>query len=153
MYNNIEEKLETEEEYNIIEEYNIDNPQVKDETIMEEETITEEENETIERPNFINVVVNFPRPATPVDCISATTNTRDKIVASNKQIRLLQNRFYFIPVNVDPSISSDNYSNIKIYSEKAAEIDVRYVKDGFACIIALKHNTKIRQDELLAVLY
>ncbi len=122
---------------------------------LNEETSVEEQNIVIqkERPSFINIVVNFPKPATPVDCVSAATNTRDKIVASNKQLRLLQHRFYFIPVDVDPNISSDEYSNIKIYSEKAAEIDVRYVKDGMACIIALKHNTKIRQGELLAVLY
>jgi hypothetical protein len=125
---------------------------------LNEEVNTDENNQEqieteVERPSFINVVVDFPKPATPVDCVSAATNTRDKIVASNKQIRLLQNRFYFIPVNVDFNISSDDYANIKVYSEKAENIDVRYIKEGKACIISLKHNVKIRQGELLAVMY
>jgi hypothetical protein len=160
---NITENIYSNQEQQFNEEFSVENNteklqgEIMDQKLNEEVNTNENNQEQFviqeERPSFINVIVDFPKPATPVDCVSAATNTRDKIVASNKQLRLLQNRFYFIPVNVDPNISSDDYSNIKIYSEKAAEIDVRYIKNGMACIIALKHNTKVRQGELLAVLY
>ncbi|MCF7910836.1 hypothetical protein K9L16_04145 [Candidatus Pacearchaeota archaeon] len=113
------------------------------------------DNENVEfiQPEFVNVKIKFPTSATPIDCVSAATNCREKIVAANKQIRLLQNRFYFIPVDCDERIDSDNYSGIKIYSTQADKIDVRYVKNGFACLISMKHNVKLYDDELLAVLY
>jgi hypothetical protein len=114
---------------------------------------SEEENVEFVRPEFVNVKIKFPTSATPVDCVSAATNCREKIVAANKQIRLLQNRFYFIPVDCDERIDSDQYGSIKVYSTQADKIDVRYIKDGFACLISMKHNVKLYDDELLAVLY
>ena len=125
--------------------------------IQEEITITTTEPEEVVeefiQPTNVYIKVNFPKSATPVDCVSATTNCSDKIVAPNKQLTLLQNRFYFIPVDCDKKINSDNYSIIKVYSTYADAIDVRYIKDGFACVMPLKHNFKIRQDMILAILF
>ena len=123
--------------------------------IQEEVIITETEPvvEEFIQPTNVHVKVDFPKSATPVDCVSATTNCSDKIVASNKQLVLLQNRFYFIPVDCDKKINSDNYSIIKVYSEYADSIDVRYIKDGFACVMPLKHNFRIRQNMVLAILF
>jgi len=104
-------------------------------------------------PASVHIKVCFPKSATPVDCVSATTGQSDKIVAANKQLALLQNRFYFIPVDCDITINSDEYSVIKVYSEYAAAIDVKYVKNGVACIMPLKHNFKIRQDMVIAILF
>jgi hypothetical protein len=127
------------------------------EVVEQEETNVEvessEENVEFIQPEFVNVKIKFPTSATPVDCVSAATNCREKIVAANKQIRLLQNRFYFIPVDCDERIDSDQYGSIKVYSTQADKIDVRYIKDGFACLISMKHNVKLYDDELLAVLY
>ena len=128
----------------------------QEEVIMEETLPIQEEiavaTEFVQ-PTSIAIKVNFPKSATPVDCVSATTNCSDKIVAANKQLALLQNRFYFVPVDCDESIDSDKYSVIKVYSEYAAAIDVKYVKNGFACIMPLKHNFKIRQDMVIAMLF
>lgn len=125
--------------------------EVQEQSIMEEPIKEVKQEESL--PEFVNVKIKFPNSATPVDCVSAATNCREKIVAANKQIRLLQNRFYFIPVDCDERIDSDQYGNIKVYSTQADKIDVRYVKNGFACLIAMKHNIKLYDDELLAVLY
>lgn len=123
----------------------------QEETIITQEPIVKEE--TIMKPNTLYVKVNFPKSATPVDCVSANTNCSDKIVASNKQLALLQNRFYFIPVDCDETINSDEYSVIKVFSEFADCIDVRYIKNGVACILPLKHNFKIKQGMQLAIMF
>jgi hypothetical protein len=153
--NNLEEEetiMTTATEYQ--EEVQPELTEVKqEETENVEVESSEEENIEFIQPEFVNVKIKFPTSATPIDCVSAATNCREKIVAANKQIRLLQNRFYFIPVDCDERIDSDNYSGIKIYSTQADKIDVRYVKNGFACLISMKHNVKLYDDELLAVLY
>ena len=48
----------------------------------------EENVELFVQPEFVNVKIKFPNSATPIDCVSAATNCREKIVAANKQIRL-----------------------------------------------------------------
>ena len=41
--------------------------------------------EPIENSEYLNVKVLFPNSATPIDCVSAATNCREKIVAANKK--------------------------------------------------------------------
>lgn len=102
---------------------------------------------------FITICVDFPKHATPVECIIAATGYRDKIAAAGKELRLLQNRLYMIPVDCDKDINSDDWSGIKIMSDISGSIDVRFIKDGLACVMPLAHNVKIRQGNRLAILW
>src|SRR6056297_2618212 len=106
-----------------------------------------------EKPDYIPICVDFPKHATPVECIITATGYHDKIAASGRELRLLQNRLYMIPVDCDKEINSDEWSDIKVMSDMSSLIDVRYVKDGFACVMPLTHNIKIRQGNRLAILW
>jgi len=102
------------------------------------------------KDNTVIVKSQFPKSATSVECIITATGYKDKVIASGKELRLLQHRLYLIPVNTYED--SDEYSNIKIMSDMSDKIDVRYVKDGFACVTPLSHNVKIYDNIRLAVL-
>jgi len=106
-----------------------------------------------EKPDYIPICVDFPKHATPVECIITATGYHDKIAASGRELRLLQNRLYMIPVDCNKEINSDEWSDIKVMSDMSSLIDVRYVKDGFACVMPLTHNIKIRQGNRLAILW
>jgi len=159
MKNILEEDPEQEQELEEEQETN-NSIQLTDHVSQEEEVnITVEkskENETTEvkeRPDYINVCVDFPKHATPVECIITATGYRDKIAASGRELRMLQNRLYLIPVDCDKEVNSDEWSDIKVMSDMSSLIDVRYIKDGFACVMPLTHNVKIRQGNRLAILW
>src|SRR6056297_1103329 len=98
----------------------------------------------------IPVKSKFPKNATSIECIITATGYRDRVIASGKELRLLQARLYLIPVDTD--INSDDFNCIKVMSDMSDSIDVRYIKDGFACVSALKHNVKIKDNVRLAIL-
>jgi len=97
------------------------------------------------------IYIDFENNAVPINCIISASNTKYSVLATNKELRLLQNRFYFIPITPD-NIDSDNFRNIKIFSDMADQIDIRYIKDGLACIRALKHNILIKDKQRLCSL-
>jgi len=101
--------------------------------------------------NKHHILINFEKNVTPINCIITATNHKDKVIAINQEIRLLQNRFYFIPVNTD--INSDDYDNIKMFSDMSDNIDIRYIKNGIASIMALKHNILIKDKQRLCVVW
>lgn len=107
-----------------------------------------------DEPNFktdkIVVKVQFPKSSPIIECVITATGYKDRVVASGGELRLLQNRLYFVPVNTDAN--SDEYSHIKVMSDISDSIDVRYIKEGLACIIPLKHNVKIYNNIRIAVL-
>ena len=135
---------------------------ISDESVVHEEnpTYTHQDEDSkitiytdkpvFKKNNTIIVKSKFPKSATSVDCIITATGYKDKVIASGKELRLLQHRLYLIPVNTYED--SDEYSNIKVMSDMSDKIDVRYVKDGFACVTPLSHNVKIYDDIRLAVL-
>jgi hypothetical protein len=163
----LDEINETEEE---VTEPITDELDIKEEVVIHNETPTEEEviepvtnidtdnlvitepisiAEPITKSNKINIFIEFPKPAYQVECV-LSTGYKDKVVAASNSLRLLQNRLYFIPVN-DKTVNSDEYT-IKVMSDVSSDIDVRYIKDGLACIMSLKHNVKISQGDRIAVL-
>ena len=97
------------------------------------------------------VYVEFKNNASSIECVITATNTKYNVIANNKELRLLQNRFYFIPVSTD--LNTDEFENLKILSDIAEKIDVRYIKDGFACVMALKHNVLITNGQRLCVVW
>jgi len=82
--------------------------------------------------------------------ILLATNEQNVVTVSNGRINLLQGRMYYIPIN-DSNINSDAF-NIKIHSDVADRIDVRFVKDGFACVVPIRHNVILKTGEKLCEL-
>ena len=132
------------------------NPNSIVEEITEDTTIQPEE--VVEVPsqiesNFITVSIEFQTHAQTVDYIVTGTNQKATMVAGGGELKLLQGRMYMVPVNVDKNINSDNYSSIKVFSDMAGLVEVKYVKDGFACIIPVIHNCVIKTGTRLCILW
>lgn len=98
------------------------------------------------------VVVNLSKQAIQIEFEILATGEVKKILATNGELRLMQGRFYFIPV--EPfGINSDDFNNIKILSDMARIIDVKYVKDGYACVSVLRHNVSLKHGTRLCVIW
>lgn len=82
---------------------------------------------------------------------SKATGEKNKVAAANRKLRLIHGRLYFIPV--DQEINSDEYGNIKQYSETSDKFEVLYVKDGYACIDPILHNALIEEGQRLCIIW
>ena len=103
-----------------------------------------------ERPQPVEIKATFAEITKVRYTISATGQSH-AAVASNQSLRMMHGRIYSIPINSE--IDSDVYAGIKVYSDLADKIDVRYVKDGFASVIPLQNNTTIKSDQQLCVVW
>ena len=99
---------------------------------------------------YLHIYVKFVNNVTPITCVSAL-NHNDTVVATNKELRLIQNKFYYIPVS--ETVNSDDYDNLKIFSDMADIIDVRHIKDGIACVMPLKHNILLSDGDRLCAIW
>lgn len=128
-----------------------------DQTVIDqvEETlnsISDNLNSEIEKPKpNIHVIANFSTEITEIGYIFLATGEQNVVTISNGSIHLLQGRQYYIPVG-KTDINSDEY-NIKVHSDISDRIDVRYVKDGFAAIIPIRHNCILKTGEKLCILF
>lgn len=154
---NIDEDQQKVDEFDsFIDEVNdeVEKQETEDKYFTVEETVRPEVEENLEEHEFksdrITVKSKFPKNATSIECLLTATGYKDRVIASGKELRLLQSRLYYIPVNTDEN--SDEYSNIKVMSDMSDSIDVRHIKDGYACVCALKHNVKIVDNVRIAVL-
>jgi hypothetical protein len=82
---------------------------------------------------------------------SKATGETNKVAAANRKLRLISGRLYFIPV--DQIVNSDEYGNIKQYSETSDKFEVLYVKDGYACIDPILHNALIVENQRLCIIW
>lgn len=126
------------------------------ETVMEEPVseVIEERMETVEQSSGpITVNIKLDKHSVYVDYVIAATNQSEKVIAANKEIRLMHGRFYMVPVYCDPSVDSDNFGYMKVFSDVADIIDVRYVKNGVACIMPLAHNIVLKDGQRLCALW
>jgi len=105
------------------------------------------------QPQYTNIHAKFISAADPVEYVVAATNQKNKMVAANGEVRMMSGKFYFIPVNIGKDIDSDNFANMKMFSDVSDLFDVRYIKNGFACIMPLKHNTIIKNNQRLCILW
>lgn len=80
-----------------------------------------------------------------VDFEILTTGTKSKQSLENKSIRLLSGRVYKIPIT-EKNINSDFYGTIKIYSNLATKIDIKYIKDGFVYIVPIQHGFLLKNN-------
>ena len=129
------------------------------ETVQEEVVIAEPEVEVTEECNVITgashspIIVNiaFTKSVEPISYQMVSNQERGKVNTSSGKLRLIHGRFYYIPV--DTTIDSDEYHNIKVYSDVATIMDVKYIKDGYACILPMTHNVIIEHGLRLCTLF
>ena len=141
------------------EEVVIAEPEVEVETVQEEVVIAEPEVEVTEECNVITgashppIIVNiaFTKSVEPISYQMVSNQERGKVNTSSGKLRLIHGRFYYIPV--DTTIDSDEYHNIKVYSDVATIMDVKYIKDGYACILPMTHNVIIEHGLRLCTLF
>ncbi|MCK9439424.1 MAG: hypothetical protein WC188_04675 [Candidatus Caldatribacteriota bacterium] len=79
------------------------------------------------------------------------TGEQNIVKMSNGRINMLHGRMYYVPIDNDETIDSDNY-NIKIPAEIAENFDIRFIKDSFAAIVPIKHNAILRNGERICIL-
>lgn len=83
-----------------------------------------------------------------IGLVTLATGQKGKIIASNKSItQMYQGRGYYIPVNKD--IDSDEFANMKIFSNIAGILDVKFVKDGYAYVIPIQHSITLNHNQRL----
>lgn len=97
--------------------------------------------------NGTTVHIKFRLPVDSIEYIVASTGKQEKITVASGTLNLIKGRLYYVPV--DTNIDSDNFNILKIFSSLADKIDVKFVKDGFACIEPLIHNTQIKNQQQL----
>ena len=78
------------------------------------------------------------------------TGEQNIVAVSNGKFHMLQGRIYYIPVNIK-NVKSDEYI-IKVPSISAEIFDVRFVTDGLAAVVPLKHNSIVKNGERLCIL-
>ena len=110
-----------------------------------------EENQTVKkRPSPVQVETvfeNIPR----ISFIIAATGQTGASVPTDKKVRLIHGRIYKLPVNTDAD--SDKFTAIKVYSDLADKISVRFVKDSMAHIVPLQNNVVIESSKRLCVIW
>lgn len=99
------------------------------------------------QPIFVNA--NFSEEIIEIGYTFLATNEQNIVSASNGRIHLLQGRMYYIPINKD--VDSDSY-NIKVHSDAADRFDIRFLKDGLAAVVPIRHNAVLKNGERLCIL-
>jgi len=101
------------------------------------------------KPTTIHIY--FETNSDRISIRSKATGEKSTVVAANKKLHLIHGRLYFIPV--DSKVNSDEYGNIKEFSQTTEKFDIRYVKDGVACVDPIQHNAIIEDGQQLCVLW
>lgn len=110
---------------------------------------TEESQVQPVKPTTIHIY--FKTNSDRISIRSKATGEKSTVVAANKKLHLIHGRLYFIPV--DSKVNSDEYGNIKEFSQTTEKFDIRYVKDGVACVDPIQHNAIIEDGQQLCVLW
>ncbi len=135
---------------------NIDEPVITTQPIAEDipevpevpvENIPEEKNNL----QSATVHVKYKTNCDKLEITNKATQEKNTIVAANKTLRLIHGRLYFIPVDLE--INSDEYGNIKQYSETSDKFKIRYIKNGVACIDPIQHNTVLNDGQKLCIIW
>jgi hypothetical protein len=100
-----------------------------------------------------NIVVraNFGEGIVDIGYIFLATNEQQITKFSGGKITLKQQRMYYIPI-ADKQLDSDQYDIIKVPSDVSDRCNVRYIKYGFACIEVIRHNSILKNNEVLCTL-
>ena len=102
----------------------------------------------------ITIFSNFGEVPIEIGFDFLFSNERNIISVSGGKLYMMQGRMYYIPVfspNFVDNINSDEYI-IKVPSDVASRFDIRYIKDNLACIVPIRHNAILRNNEKLCIL-
>jgi len=78
------------------------------------------------------------------------TGDKGTVISTNGKSLLAMGRLYEIPINFTGNM--DSYNVIKMNGACAERFDVRNIRDGFAIIQPLVHNTLIKDNEEIGIL-
>ena len=93
-----------------------------------------------------SIFVDFEFPKHDVNYIIEATNQEERVNAIEGELRLIKGRIYYIPVN-NKEIDSDEFDRIKVFSTLSDKLNVVFIKDGYACVIPIVNNMKIRHKQ------
>lgn len=122
------------------------------EELEEENFIIKEDIQPKEKKKRTTVFVtsNFGNKTTSIGYEFLATGEKNEVTCSSGKIYMMQGRQYYVPVN-GGDLNSDDY-NIKVHSDVADKCDVRYIRDGLAAIVPIRHNSLIKNGERLCIL-
>ena len=121
------------------------------EEVITSHTVEEVKQETNSSPVFI--YTKFGNTTTTINFVITATGQYGKTSATGGKLRLIHGRIYFLPITADESVSSDNYSNVKIFSDMGDKIDVKFVNKGYAAVLPLQNNINLLDNTRLCVLW
>ncbi len=98
------------------------------------------------------VHVDLKEQVVEIYYIISATNQQGTVNAYNGDIRLIKGRIYYIPID-NKKIDSDEFNTLKIFSDMADKIDIKFVKEGFCCAIPIIHNIHLKHGQKLCSLY
>ena len=116
---------------------------------VNEVEISEEDNQN--SPVFIHT--KFGNKTQPVQFTIIATGQSGTTSITGGKLRLIYGRIYFLPIDAKTSTNSDDFANIKMFSDMADKVDVRYINNGFAAIIPLQNNIMLSDETRLCVLW
>lgn len=96
--------------------------------------------------------VKFKLPIESIFYIISATSQEQNSNAIDGKIRLMKGRVYYIPIDRN-DINSDNFNILKVFSDVGDKVEVKYVKEGYACIIPIIHGYQIKDGQQLCVIH
>lgn len=95
------------------------------------------------------ITADFGEGIEKIGYVHLATNEQNVVEISGGKMNLLHNRMYYIPIN-NKEVNSDN-GTIKVTSDISERFDVRFIKDGFACLVPIKHNAILKNGERICI--
>jgi hypothetical protein len=111
----------------------------------------EEKHENKPQQDYILVKAKLKDVISIPFTLNSTSQNGNANTESDESVRLINGRTYY--VSVDTDINSDNYAHLKILSDIADKIDIRYIKDGVCALVPIQHNIKIKHGQRLCYLW
>ena len=96
--------------------------------------------------------VKFKLPTDNIYYIITATGQESKTSAIEGNLRLIKGRIYYIPID-NTDINSDNYNILKVFSVVSDKLDIKFVKEGYCCIVPIVNNTAIKNGQQLCVVH
>lgn len=132
----------------------ITNEPIKEEIEVLEEPIIkkiEEVGEKNETNTSSIVKVDFESASIEVPTMVTATGQTITLVAAGNKFNLSFGRMYFIKINSD--VDSDKFEHLKVLSDMADKIDVKYVKNGYALVSPLIHGIVLKNKDRLCIVW
>ena len=96
----------------------------------------------------VSIHVKFKLPIDSIFYTLAATGQEQNSSAIDGNLRLVKGRIYYLPID-NTVVDSDTYNTIKVFSNISNSIEVRFIKEGYACVIPIIHNVLIKDKQQL----